>query len=50
MDLNWCAASCTLIDALSQRLVPDALWEIAEPLLPDFRARPQGREGACRTR
>ncbi|MCD2115107.1 transposase, partial [Rhodococcus rhodochrous] len=22
--------------------MPDALWEIIEPLLPEFRARPQG--------
>lgn len=27
---------------MSLRLVPDALWEIIEPLLPEFRARPQG--------
>ncbi|MDO1486439.1 transposase, partial [Rhodococcus rhodochrous] len=31
-----------MVDALSSRLVPDALWEIVEPLLPEFRARPQG--------
>jgi len=31
-----------VVDALSSRLVPDALWEIVEPLLPGFRARPQG--------
>lgn len=31
-----------MVDALSSRLVPDALWEIVEPLLPGFRARPQG--------
>ncbi|MQY26099.1 IS5 family transposase IS1647 [Nocardia sp. RB56] len=30
------------MDALSLRLVPDELWELAEPLLPEFRARPQG--------
>jgi transposase len=29
-------------DCLSQRLVPDALWEIVEPLLPRFEKRPQG--------
>lgn len=27
---------------LARRLVPDELWEIVEPLLPGFRARPQG--------
>ncbi|WP_198037200.1 IS5 family transposase [Nocardia sp. BMG51109] len=27
---------------MSQRLVPDELWELAEPLLPEFRPRPQG--------
>ncbi|KAA8954406.1 MAG: IS5 family transposase [Mycobacterium sp.] len=27
---------------MSFRLVPDAFWEIAEPLLPDFDPRPQG--------
>ncbi|MDO0929791.1 IS5 family transposase [Streptomyces sp. TG1A-8] len=27
---------------LSQRLVPDGLWELAAPLLPSFSARPQG--------
>ncbi|WP_406603452.1 IS5 family transposase [Nocardia aurantia] len=27
---------------MSLRLVPDELWELAEPLLPEFRARPQG--------
>jgi transposase len=27
---------------LSQRLVPDGLWEIVEPLLPRFDRRPQG--------
>ncbi len=31
-----------MADALSLRLVPDALWEIAEPLLPGFSPRPQG--------
>ena len=31
-----------MVDALSSRLVPDALWDIVEPLLPGFRARPQG--------
>jgi len=30
------------VDALSLRLVPDELWELVEPLLPEFRARPQG--------
>lgn len=28
--------------ALSKRLVPDELWELAAPLLPSFAARPQG--------
>ncbi|MFX1760955.1 transposase, partial [Rhodococcus sp. As11] len=31
-----------MVDALSLRLVPDALWEIVEPLLPGFSPRPQG--------
>jgi transposase len=30
------------MDELSLRLVPDALWEIAEPLIPRFTPRPQG--------
>jgi len=30
------------MDELSLRLVPDALWEIAEPLIPRFVPRPQG--------
>lgn len=24
------------------RLVPDALWTLAEPLIPEFKARPKG--------
>ncbi|MQY25123.1 IS5 family transposase IS1647 [Nocardia sp. RB56] len=31
-----------MVDALSLRLVPDELWGLVEPLLPEFRARPQG--------
>ncbi|APE09653.1 IS5 family transposase [Rhodococcus sp. 2G] len=31
-----------MVDELSIRLVPDALWEIAEPLIPAFAPRPQG--------
>ncbi|WP_173313270.1 transposase [Streptomyces fulvorobeus] len=27
---------------LSRRLVPDGLWELAAPLLPGFKPRPQG--------
>ncbi|MET9588141.1 transposase [Streptomyces sp. NPDC006539] len=27
---------------LSQRLVPDDLWAMVEPVLPSFRSRPQG--------
>ncbi|GHH55827.1 hypothetical protein GCM10018773_60780 [Streptomyces candidus] len=27
---------------LSRRLVPDGLWELAAPLLPGFKSRPQG--------
>ena len=27
---------------MSERLVPDGLWEIVEPLLPRFNRRPQG--------
>ncbi|MGV9748072.1 IS5 family transposase [Rhodococcus zopfii] len=30
------------MDELSLRLVPDALWEITEPLIPRFTPRPQG--------
>jgi len=30
-------------DQLSLRLVPDELWALAEPLIPKFRPRPQGR-------
>lgn len=29
-------------DAFAERLVPDGLWEIVEPLLPGFEPRPQG--------
>ena len=29
-------------DAFAERLVPDGLWEIVEPLLPEFEPRPQG--------
>jgi transposase len=39
----WPAARWWLMGAdLSQRLVPDGLWELAEPLPPRFAARPQG--------
>lgn len=31
-----------VIDELSKRLVPDGLWALAEPLLPEFTPRPQG--------
>ena len=31
-----------MVDDLSLRLVPDALWEMAEPLVPQFAVRPQG--------
>jgi len=30
------------IGRLSPRLVPDELWALVEPLLPQFEARPQG--------
>jgi transposase len=30
------------VDELSQRLVPDELWALVEPLIPGFAARPQG--------
>ncbi|WP_442943491.1 hypothetical protein [Nocardia sp. NBC_00565] len=30
-----------MVDDLSQRLVPDGLWALVEPLLPKFEARPQ---------
>ena len=29
-------------EALAQRLVPDGLWAIVEPLIPPFTRRPQG--------
>ena len=31
-----------VVDELSKRLVPDELWALAEPLLPEFTPRPQG--------
>jgi transposase len=31
-----------VVDDLSQRLVPDELWALAEPLIPQFSRRPQG--------
>ena len=31
-----------MVDELSQRLVPDELWALAEPLIPQFTPRPQG--------
>lgn len=31
-----------VVDDLSLRLVPDALWEMVEPLVPQFAVRPQG--------
>ncbi|WP_408637527.1 IS5 family transposase [Nocardia terpenica] len=31
-----------MVDELSRRLVPDELWALAEPLIPQFEARPQG--------
>jgi transposase len=31
-----------VIDKLSQRLVPDELWVLVEPLLPPVKTRPQG--------
>lgn len=31
-----------MVDALSQRLVPDGLWVLVEPLLPKFETLPQG--------
>jgi len=31
-----------VVNELSLRLVPDAFWEIVEPLVPDFDPRPQG--------
>ena len=30
------------MDALSRRLVPDELWELVEPLIPEHGVRPQG--------
>ena len=31
-----------VVDDLSQRLVPDELWALAQPLVPGFVPRPQG--------
>jgi len=31
-----------MVDRLALRLVPDGLWELVEPLIPRFAARPQG--------
>jgi transposase len=31
-----------VVDDLSQRLVPDELWALVEPLIPGFEPRPQG--------
>ncbi|MEU4842463.1 IS5 family transposase [Nocardia testacea] len=31
-----------MVDRLAQRLVPDALWDIVKPLLPEFAPRRQG--------
>lgn len=31
-----------VVDRLSQRLVPDELWELVGPLIPQFSQRPQG--------
>jgi transposase len=31
-----------VVDRLAPRLVPDELWVLVEPLLPEFRGRPQG--------
>ncbi len=31
-----------VVDRLSLRLVPDELWALVEPLIPGFKARPQG--------
>ncbi len=31
-----------VVDELSRLLVPDELWALVEPLLPEFTARPQG--------
>lgn len=31
-----------VVDRLSLRLVPDELWALVEPLVPEFRPRPQG--------
>ncbi len=31
-----------MLDKLAQRLVPDALWDIVKPLLPEFTPRRQG--------
>jgi transposase len=31
-----------VVDRLSLRLVPDELWALVKPLIPEFRPRPQG--------
>ena len=30
------------VDPFSRRLVPDELWEVVAPLIPEFKPRPQG--------
>ena len=31
-----------MVDALSRRLVPDRLWALVQPLIPEIKVRPQG--------
>lgn len=35
-----------MVDRLSRRLAPDELWELVQPLIPQFQARPQGGDTA----
>ena len=39
---DFCCILCHVVNELSLRLVPDAFWEIAEPVVPEFDPRRQG--------
>ena len=42
----WVACWVGMVDVLSGRLVPDGLWALVQPLIPEVKVRPQG--GASR--